>query len=144
MNEWLKWGSVLGTSVLELWAAIPLGFALDLHPIMIALLSAIGSIISAAIVILFGKSLRSWLMKRWERKEKKQGRLSRIWNQYGVIGLGLVSPLLTGAPLGAAIGLSFGARPGKLLIWMTVGIIVWSIILTGAVAIGILSLTSFK
>ncbi|GEN34701.1 MULTISPECIES: small multi-drug export protein [Aneurinibacillus] len=143
MAEWMKIISVIGTSVLELWAAIPLGFALRLHPVTIGVASAVGSIIAAAIVIFLGKSLRSWLVRRMERKNKKQGRMARIWQKYGVIGLGLASPLLTGAPLGAAIGVSAGADSVKLFIWMSIGIVLWSIILTAAVAFGLLSLTSF-
>jgi uncharacterized membrane protein len=137
MEVLLKWVAVLGTSVLELWAAIPLGFALRLHPVTICLLSAAGSIISAAVVIFLGGALRSWLLKRLQKKNKRQTRMARIWEKYGVIGLGLTSPLLTGAPLGAAIGISFGADSRKLLLWMTIGIVVWSVILTGLAAMGV-------
>ncbi len=139
MNLALKWASVLGTSLLELTAGIPLGFALGLSPVVIAVLSAVGSILSAAIVIYVGGSLRSWLLKRVEKSGKRQSRMGRIWEKYGVIGLGFLSPLITGAPLGAAIGISLGAKPGKLLFWMTVGIVVWSIALTAAVAYGVLN-----
>lgn len=65
--------------------------------------------------------------------------MGRIWEKYGVIGLGLASPLLTGAPLGAAIGISLGAPTGKLMWWMSIGIVIWSVILTAAVAYGLLS-----
>lgn len=144
MELWMKIASVIGASIIELWAAIPVGFVLRLHPTIIAIASAVGSIIAAAIVIFLGKSLRNWLAKRMKKKNGRQGRMTRIWEKYGVIGLGLASPLLTGAPLGAAIGISAGAHPVKLFIWMTIGIIVWSIILTAAVALGLLSLTSFS
>lgn len=137
LTEGIKWLAVAGTSVLELWAAIPLGFALKLHPSLTALFSAIGSIVSAYLVIVVGGPLRRWMMRRWERKAQKPGRIAAIWNRYGVIGLGFVSPLLTGAPLGAVIGVSFGAAAGKLLLWMTIGIIFWSIALTWAVDLGI-------
>ncbi|KIV57648.1 small multi-drug export protein [Aneurinibacillus migulanus] len=143
MEIWMKIASVIGASILELWMAIPVGFALGLHPVIIAVASALGSIIAAVVVIFLAKSLRNWLMKRMERKNKRQGRMGKIWQKYGVIGLGLASPLLTGAPLGAAIGVSFGAKPVTLFIWMVIGIIVWSGILTAAVAMGMLSLTSF-
>lgn len=144
MDELLKYASVFGASVLELWAGIPLGFIMYINPVIICVLSAAGSIMSAVIIIFLGKSLRSWLIKRMERKSKKQGRMARIWHKYGIIGLGLASPLLTGAPFGAAIGVSFGANPRKLMLWMTIGIILWSIILTGLVAMGLLSITSFS
>lgn len=65
--------------------------------------------------------------------------MARIWEKYGVIGLGFASPLLTGAPLGAAIGISLGAPTGKLLWWMAIGIVFWSVILTAAVSFGLVS-----
>ncbi|NHN30396.1 small multi-drug export protein [Paenibacillus agricola] len=141
MNTLLAWASVLGSGVLELWVAIPLGFTLQLHPVTTAILSALGSLLSAVIIIFFGSSLRNWLIQRFQRKNGgKDSRMSRIWNRYGIIGLGFLSPLLTGAPLGAAIGISFNAEPRKLLLWMAVGIIFWSCVLTIAAAYGLMAL----
>jgi hypothetical protein len=67
----------------------------------------------------------------------RASRMTRIWNKYGIPGLGVLSPLITGSPLGAAIGISFGADPRKLIIWMTIGIVFWSAILTTAAALGV-------
>ncbi|WP_282935832.1 small multi-drug export protein [Paenibacillus sp. RC67] len=143
MNSLLAWASVLGTGILELWAAIPLGFALKLHPVMTAILSGAGSLVSAIVVIFFGSSLRNWLVRRFQSKSGgRGGTMTRIWHKYGIAGLGLLSPLLTGAPLGAAIGISFSADPKKLITWMTIGIVFWSAVLTTAVAFGV-SFTSF-
>ncbi|MGZ0050224.1 small multi-drug export protein [Brevibacillus gelatini] len=138
MDMLWKCGMVALTSMLELWGAIPIGFVLQLPPILTGIFSALGAIASAGIVIYLGGSLRSWLMKRVEKKAGRQSRMGRIWEKYGVIGLGLASPLLTGAPLGAAIGISLGAPPGRLMWWMSIGIVIWSIILTAAVAFGLL------
>lgn len=138
MNTILSWASVIGTGLLELWAAIPLGFTLNLHPVTIGFLSALGSILSAMIIIFFGSSLRNWLIRRFRSKAGgRGGRMSGIWDKYGIPGLGFLSPLLTGAPLGAAIGISFGAEPRKLFIWMTIGIVFWSFVLTTAAALGL-------
>ncbi|WP_028552796.1 small multi-drug export protein [Paenibacillus sp. UNC451MF] len=138
MSSLLSWASVLGTGILELWAAIPLGFALKLHPVMTAFLSSLGSIASAIVVIFFGSSLRNWLVRRFQSKSGgRGGTMTRIWHKYGIAGLGLLSPLITGAPLGAAIGISFSAEPRKLFLWMTIGIVFWSAVLTAAVAYGV-------
>ncbi|MFS0557309.1 small multi-drug export protein [Brevibacillus sp. 179-C9.3 HS] len=138
METLWKAGSVTISGMLELWAAIPVGFMLKLPPVLIGIFSAVGAIISAGVIIFVGGSLRNWLLKRVEKRSKRQGRMWQIWDKYGVIGLGLASPLLTGAPLGAAIGISLGAPTKKLMFWMTVGIIIWSAILTAGVAFGLL------
>jgi len=72
-----------------------------------------------------GEKIRNKIIHwRYKGKEPKQGYLSRVWNKYGVIGLGLLSPLLLGAPLGAALGSILGAQRWRLLFWMSLAIII--------------------
>ncbi|TDF98885.1 small multi-drug export protein [Paenibacillus piri] len=144
MSPTAAWFSVFAAGILELWAAIPLGFTLQLPPVATGICSALGSIVAAAVIIFFGKSFRNWLVQRFQRKnERKETTMSRVWKKYGIIGLGFLSPLLTGSPLGAAIGVSLGAEPRRLMLWMTLGIVFWSAVLTTALALGIMSYTSF-
>jgi len=56
----------------------------------------------------------------------------------------LLSPLVLGAPLGAAVGIGLGADRNRLLLWMAVGIVIWSIILTAAGLYGVLSFQSLN
>src|SRR5664280_660910 len=135
--------SVFIASIIELWLGIPLGLFLDLNPILIVISAAAGSILSALLVVLLGESIRKWFIKwRYGGKSPKQGRIYEIWNKYGIIGLGLLSPLLFGAPLGAALGIGLGTLKDRLLLWMAVGIVVWSIILTAAGFFGLMSFQS--
>jgi hypothetical protein len=129
--------------LVELWMAVPLGLALKLSPYMVALFSALGSIVSVICVILVGEKIRDQFLK-WrygENKIPQNSRALQIWNRYGVVGLGLFSPLIFGAPLGAAVGIALGGVKKDLLLWMTVGIVIWSVALTSA---GFLGLLSFK
>lgn len=130
MEVLIKFITVTGLGIIELWAAIPAGTALKLHPLLNGITSAFGAIIGAVVVIFFGDRLRQWLLKKREKKEKNKGRIYRIWEKYGLIGLGMLSPLLTGAPLGAAIGISLGASPKRLIIRMSIGIVIWTVLLT--------------
>jgi hypothetical protein len=135
--------SVFLISVIELWLGIPLGLYLNLNPILIVIISAAGSILSAFLVIILGEGVRKWFIKwRYGDKSPKHGKIYDIWEKYGVVGLGLLSPLLFGAPLGAALGIGLGASKNRLFLWMTVGIIIWSLILTLAGFYGILSFQS--
>jgi hypothetical protein len=134
---------VFGTGILELGAAIPLGLAIKLNPIIIGIASALGAILAAFLVTAVGDSIRERVIK-WrygENKDLKSSKYYRIWNKYGIIGLGFLSPLLFGAPLGAALGIALGAEKRPLLIWMSIGIVIWSAILTVA---GFLGLMSFE
>lgn len=133
---------IFAASMVELWLAIPLGLVMEVNPILIAIISSAGAILSAFFVIILGDNLRTRFLN-WKFKDEKaleKSRLYEIWNKYGVIGLGLLSPLLFGAPLGAAVGIALGARKEHLLLWMSIGIIIWSIGLTLAGVMGLLAL----
>lgn len=139
MEQVLKLLSVIGLAMIELWAAIPAGLALGLNPLLVGLGAAVGAISGTLIVVLVGGKLRRWLYRRHSGKKAEQpsGLISKIWQRYGLIGLGLLAPLLTGAPLGAALGLSLGAPAGRLMVWIILGIVLWTAILT---SVGILGL----
>ncbi len=138
--------TVIGLGIIELWAAIPLGTALNLNPLLNGIASALGSIIGAVLVIFLGDRLRNWLLKKRgrEKGQEKKGQIYIIWDKYGVIGLGMLSPLLTGAPLGAAIGISLGASPRRLIFWMSIGILIWTIILTAISTLGFAGFHALK
>lgn len=132
---------VFGAGILELWAAIPIGLAINLNPVIIGTASALGAILAAFLVTTAGDSIRERVIK-WrygENKDLKSSKYHKIWNKYGIVGLGFLSPLLFGAPLGAALGIALGARKKPLLIWMSIGIIIWSAALTAAGFLGLMS-----
>jgi uncharacterized membrane protein len=135
----LKIATVIGLGIIELWAAIPTGLAIGLNSLLTGMTSAMGSIVAAVLVAFLGDKIRNWIIncRSGKKTEKENSRIYRVWNKYGVIGLGLLSPLLTGAPFGAAIGISLGASPGRLIMWMVIGIILWTIILTMISTLGI-------
>jgi hypothetical protein len=137
--------SVFIASIIELWLGIPIGLFLNINPVLIVIVAAAGSILSAFLIINLGEGLRKRFLRwRYGEKSPEDGRIFDIWNKYGIIGLGLLSPLLFGAPLGAALGIGLGAPKDRLLFWMTVGIVIWTIILTAAGYFGLISFKSFN
>jgi len=139
----MKLLTVFGIGIIELWAAIPAGFALELHPVTIGFIAAIGAMVGAGTVLVLGERVRTRLI-RHRNPNAQQGRIYQIWQRYGVIGLGLLAPLLTGAPLGVALGLTLGAPTGRLLFWICIGIVIWSIILTFLGVLGLAGINSLR
>lgn len=137
----LKLVTVFGLGAVELWAAIPAGLALKLNPLVTGITAAAGTMLAFLAVVFLGERVRGWLA-RWRKAgsgaqdQGRQGRAFRIWNRYGVVGLGLLAPLITGAPLGAALAVTLGAATRRLVFWMGVGIALWSALLTAAGALG--------
>lgn len=140
----IKLLTVFSLGIIELWAAVPAGFALNLPPAIIASVSATGAVVGAGTVLYLGERIRSRLMRHHDRKhaDKQPGWTHHIWQRYGIIGLGLSAPLLTGAPLGVALGLTLGAPAGRLFFWICTGIILWSIILTIFCLLGLAGIDS--
>lgn len=132
---------VFVSSVVELWLSIPLGLAFDLNPFLIVAASTLGSVFAVFFVAGLGERLRNWVIKKRYGTDKniRNGRIYDIWKKYGTAGLGLLSPLLFGAPLGTAIGIALGARRNSLITWMALGIVLWSVMLTAAGTLGLMS-----
>lgn len=135
--------TVFGLGTLELWAAIPAGFAMQLPPLVIGIAAALGSLLSLVLVGTLGERIRSFILRSHGGKSQ-HGFIYRIWNRYGTIGLGLLAPLLVGVPIGAALGITLGASVKKLFLWMGVGIVLWSTILTLAGVLGISGINEIK
>ena len=139
----LKILAVFGLGIVELWAAVPAGFALGIDPVIIGLVSAVGATVGVILIVSFGERVRAWFVRRYDiqRKRGRQSIARRIWDRWGIIGLGLLAPLITGAPLGAIIGLVLGVAARRLLLWMIVGVVVWSALLT---LFGVLGLAGIR
>lgn len=137
MEMLVKLLTVAGLGAVELWAAIPAGLALQIHPLVTAIVAGTGAMLGVLAVLMLGEGLRSWL-KRWHHggSDGQHGGVYRIWVRWGVVGLGLLAPLLTGAPLGAALAVTVGAPRGRLFFSMALGIAIWSAILTLAGVLG--------
>lgn len=129
---------VFGLGILELWAAIPIGLAAKLTPFTVGIFAALGSIFSVVIVLVVGAQLRNWLLGlRKNKVENKESKIQLTWNKYGVAGLGLLSPILVGAHFGAAFAVAMGAHPKKIMLWFSIGVILWSIVAVFVTAAGL-------
>jgi uncharacterized membrane protein len=123
--------------ILELWIAIPAGIAFKLPVIAVALVSGAGALTSGIIVFAVGAPLRNWLMRMKTRKTGAlDSNIQKIWNEFGIAGLGIIAPFLTGVHLGTAIAIALGCTWRKTLLWMTIGTLLWSFIIAIAAAAG--------
>jgi hypothetical protein len=131
---------IFALSWLAFWPAIPAGIALGLSPVVVIATTTMSYTSGVAAVLLVGGRLREWFMRRVNRggAVNPDSRIQQIWKRYGIIGLGLASPMTVGAQAGAVIGVTLNVPARKLLLWMTLGALAWSIGLTTAVVLGVL------
>jgi hypothetical protein len=139
----IKYLTVLGLGAAEIWVAVPTGLAMRLGPVHTGILTAIGGILGVLIAILIGEPLRRRVVRRFGLTPTKgrYQRLFNIWQRYGIIGLGLLAPWITGAPLGAVLGVVFGAPARRLFGWLILGLVICTGIL---VTIGYFGVIGFN
>ena len=144
MHILLKIIIVIVLGFIQLWGAVPAGLAMGLDPVLTVVGTCIGAIISAMLVIIFGKKFRTWILSKFAKKDKKEqfGFIERIFHRYGAIGFGFISPLIPGVCIGMAIGIALGIPARKLTLWMIIGVFAWTTLLTTLAMLGITVISS--
>jgi hypothetical protein len=130
--------SVFAFAMIGLWEGVPAGFVLRLPPLVVGVVSAVGSTTATLLVLVLGERVRAWLTRRRPRTGavERPRLIDRAWQSYGVVGFALLAPGLIGGPLGVATGLLLGAPTRRLVVWLVVGIVLWTVALTVAGAYG--------
>jgi membrane protein YqaA with SNARE-associated domain len=128
----LKILTVAALATFEIYAAIPTGFALGLSPWLIFFASVTGGLAGAFVAAFLGDRIRTFFYKNKPVKEKKTTHpvLFRIWNKYGIIGLGFLGSFSVGAPVSIAVGVGLNANLKKLLTWCCIGVVSRCILFT--------------
>lgn len=131
--------SVFGIAFFSFWASIPLGIAQGLSPALVVLVAALSYACGVGIVLVAGQPVRDWILKRFGGKmsANPNSTIRRVWERYGLIGLALLAPITTGAQLGAVVGLSFNAPPRRLFVMMSLGGLLWGVIVAVLVSLGV-------
>ena len=128
----LKILTVVALATFELYAAIPAGFAFGLSPWVIFFASATGGLAGAFITTFLGDKIRAFFYrnKKEKKKENNHPMLQRIWEKYGIVGLGFLGSFSVGAPVSIAIGAGLNANLKKLLAWCCVGVVSRCVVFT--------------
>ena len=122
----LKILTVAGLATFEIYAAIPAGFAFGLSPWTIFFASVTGGLIGVFVAAFLGDKVRALFHKKKPTKEtaeKKHPIILRLWNKYGIFGLGFLGTVSVGAPISLAIGIGLNTNIKKLATWCCVGVI---------------------
>lgn len=125
------------TPWLEVLLVVPAGLLAGLGTVPTVVIAAAGNIATLAPVVLLGGRLRTRLDRRRARRGRGAGRAARVMERYGLPGLALLGPLVTGAHLAALAATGSGARPGRTLAWMAAGVALWSVAAAVLTVLGI-------
>ncbi len=119
--------TVAGLATFEIYAAIPAGFAFGLSPWTIFAASLVGGIAGVFVAAFLGEKIEQFISRyrkpKKEIKEKKPNLAHKLWEKYGIVGLGLVGTFTVGAPVSIAVGVGFNVPMHKLAMWCCVGVL---------------------
>ncbi len=135
MSPLLKLLSTAAAGALDVWVGIITGLALGLSPALSGAVSIASALVGVPLVVAVGGRLQH-LIYRSRTLAKRRERIERVWKRYGIPGVALQAPLLTGPLLAALLALALGAPPRPLLLWMLASVVLWGTVLTGAAALG--------
>lgn len=118
--------TVAGLATFEIYAAIPAGFAFKLSPVIIFLASMVGGLVGVFVAAYLGDKIKIWLAKfRKPKQEKtKPSFVLKIWEKYGIVGLGLLGTMTVGAPISIGVGVGFNVPTNKMVFWCCLGILI--------------------
>lgn len=136
MGLLLKLLSTAAAGALDVWVGIFTGVALGLHPISSGVVSIASAVVAVMLVVVLGERLQGRIY-RSRRLLRRRERIERVWKRYGILGVALQAPLLTGPLLATVLALGLGAPPRPLLVWMIASIVLWGAALTGTAALGL-------
>lgn len=121
--------TALGLGFLYFVAAIPAGVAAG-SPVLLAALAAwLGYSLGGGVVLLTGAPLRDWLTRKLKvNPHPDPSKLFwRIWERFGLWGLGLIAPITIGPQATVLICLSLGETPRRIQMAISLGALPWVI-----------------
>ena len=124
--------TVAALATFEIYAAIPAGFAFGLSPYIIFLASVTGGLAGVFAAAFLGDKIRAFLHKKKPAKSETERHpvIVKIWNKYGIVGLGFLGTMLVGAPISIAVGVGLRANFKKLVTWCCIGVVTRCILFT--------------
>jgi membrane protein YqaA with SNARE-associated domain len=126
--------TVAALATFEIYAAIPAGFAFKLNPLVIFTASAIGGLVGVFVAAYLGDKIKTWLQKfrktSSEKPKKEPDFILKIWEKYGVIGLGLMGTMTVGAPISIGVGVGFNVPTNKMVFWCSLGVLIRCVLFT--------------
>lgn len=113
------------TPWVEIMIVIPVAVGTGLSPMPVTIVSFIGNALPVF-----------WIIALFRRREQHPGplrrragpRAQRVWDRYGLPGVALAGPVLTGIHLAAVMALMLGAAPRWTALWMTLSLALWSLV----------------
>jgi membrane protein DedA with SNARE-associated domain len=112
----------------EIYVAIGTGMAFNLSSNVIFFTTVTGGLIGVFVAAFLGDKIRNFILKYKKPKVKvpssKDKMMLKLWEKYGVVGVGFLGTFIVGAPISIGIGYGFGVHPKKLINWCLLAVLI--------------------
>ncbi len=120
---------------LDVFYIIPVGILFDMSPIAVGIIAFLGNFLMVLVFAIFFRQIAEWRRKRKAKKgitepSKRETRAKHIWEKYGLPVFTLLSPSILGTDLAALMALLFGSSRKKVVTWLGVSLVIWSVVMT--------------
>lgn len=140
-KELLKITSVITLSGIKFVGGPPLAFAYKFTYLEIIIFNTLGGLLGVLCIVYLSdyisKLTRRFRIQQKRRKRKifnKRNRmLVRFKSRFGLIGIAAVTPVLLSIPIGTFIASRFIHNKRKIVLYMLLSIIFWSVFLTSII-----------
>ncbi|NOS92144.1 MAG: hypothetical protein HOP30_09495 [Cyclobacteriaceae bacterium] len=137
IEEILKAIPVVLISTIKFFLGPLQGYALKLHPITTILSTILGMMITVVAFTYFG----DWLKKRWFSRffqppanpSTNRRKFKVLLRKYGLGGVAFFTPLILTPIGGTILAVGLNKPKGKILLFMLISAIGWSIVFTAAI-----------
>lgn len=119
-------------------AAVPAAVAAG-APVWAAALAAwSGYAAGAGVVIAAGAPLRAWLVRKLSIPVQRDPSrmIWRVWDRWGLAGLGLLAPVTIGPQAGAVLALAIGEKAPAVFAALALGALPWAISFAALTSLG--------
>jgi hypothetical protein len=132
LGQYLLIFLLAATPLLEILVVIPIGVTLGLNPVSVAIVAFLGNLLPIYGIIAAHERVDALLEQRRDGSEPsgRRKRARQLWDQYGLPGLAVASPISTGVHLAALLALGLGSTRRSTTLWMTGAIAAWTVVIT--------------
>lgn len=119
-------------------SAIPAGVAAGAQVWSAALAGWLGYSAGGLIVLMAGAPLRGWVARKLKVPVQRDPSkfVWRVWDRWGLAGLGLLAPVTIGPQAGAVLALAVGEKTPRIMVALSLGVVPWCVVFAVLAAYG--------
>lgn len=139
--QWLGVMLISAIPYVESYLGAAVGVVAGVNPIIAIVVAVIGNVISMLAFVLGADRVRNRVARDPKPLSKRQGRLKRNLDRWGVPGVSLLGQTVLPSQITSAALVGFGADRNAVILWQVISIVLWGVAF-GLLAVGGLSLTA--